>query len=492
MEQRAAGDFELPVTALWDGTIAKEVNWDFQQLPAMYVVREYSGFTDGGLVKASTHGVLVSKVVGTNGTKVSASNRPTFLKLAQTFQSGSASATIHSEASKFIKFPEISPDWFTAFPCAHCPDPFQFMGKVLGNGSLWAITVTGMDPIQDPAPGLAGLFDQFASGQLTFVPSAETPSLLASKTAQGEALLDAVAFNSVTPHVETAIVRSSSDAMPTLSARPPCLPGQCSPTLKGNEGIVLSGSLRTLLVIGGTSDGTENGTPSSSSWLLDVDANEWAEVPMPAGDLPGHVRAATYRAHDLEAYIVDRKAGALRLLRYLPRGNLETLATLDKAWDLPRMYLAVGELGDVVLAASRLPTGNEDHVLICHRPPGNSSKKKSLSVDPADVAGHLGHGDSLGPCAGSVGDDPGPKSAVMARFQVTGAGTVVWMGAKHLVTPLLGRPLVTSDTVLVPVPRNKLSRLRHIPFEELVLDPNQPGGGNGNQDENGKDKKKDK
>lgn len=37
-------------------------------------------------------------------------------------------------------------------------------------------------------------------------------------------------------------------------------------------------------------------------------------------------------------------------------------------------------------------------VTLCHRPPGNPDKAKTLVVQPGDVAGHLAHGDSLGPC----------------------------------------------------------------------------------------------
>lgn len=37
-------------------------------------------------------------------------------------------------------------------------------------------------------------------------------------------------------------------------------------------------------------------------------------------------------------------------------------------------------------------------VTICHIPPGNPDNKKTMTVPAGDVAGHLGHGDTLGPC----------------------------------------------------------------------------------------------
>jgi hypothetical protein len=42
--------------------------------------------------------------------------------------------------------------------------------------------------------------------------------------------------------------------------------------------------------------------------------------------------------------------------------------------------------------------GNDDRVTICHRPPGNPSNTQTIVVNQSAVAGHLRHGDTLGPC----------------------------------------------------------------------------------------------
>ncbi len=365
------------------------------------------------------------------------------------------------------------------------------LGKTLGNDNLWFTTVGGIQPALNPAPGLAALFEQFAQGQLLFVPASETPALIARKSPPGQPLLDGVAFNTITPQVVAAIVRLEPDSPPALNPRAPCVPPNCSPSLKGNEGIVLSGTLHDLLVVGGTSDGTENGSPATAAWLLDVDHNAWEELSLPVGGRPGHVRAAVYRQHDMKTYLVERKDAKTRLVRYLPRDPVEVLGALDEDWDFPLSYLAVGDGGDLVFAGSAVPTGNEDHVLMCH---AKNAKLHTLSVAPEAVPGHVALGDTLGPCLGSIGDDPGPKSSLLARFQVTHSGKVVFLGSKHLVTPLLGRPLVTADAVLVPVPSGKLARLRHVPFDELALageehrsdEDNNGEGRNGDGDEHGK------
>lgn len=40
----------------------------------------------------------------------------------------------------------------------------------------------------------------------------------------------------------------------------------------------------------------------------------------------------------------------------------------------------------------------EEKVTVCHLPPGNPAKAKTLSIGMDSVADHLGHGDTLGPC----------------------------------------------------------------------------------------------
>ncbi|MBL8057202.1 MAG: FecR domain-containing protein [Anaerolineales bacterium] len=58
--------------------------------------------------------------------------------------------------------------------------------------------------------------------------------------------------------------------------------------------------------------------------------------------------------------------------------------------------------GAVTVAPAPAPSGP---VTICHIPPGNPDKRKTQTVDQGDVQGHLGHGDTLGPCGGGGDDD---------------------------------------------------------------------------------------
>lgn len=55
-----------------------------------------------------------------------------------------------------------------------------------------------------------------------------------------------------------------------------------------------------------------------------------------------------------------------------------------------------------VLAANDLPCGNnlcgEGKVEVCHIPPGNPGKKKTICIDSLSASDHLDHGDFCGPC----------------------------------------------------------------------------------------------
>ncbi len=63
------------------------------------------------------------------------------------------------------------------------------------------------------------------------------------------------------------------------------------------------------------------------------------------------------------------------------------------------------EDGDVLAYEVKLQEDDEDAVVgdgkvtICHIPPGNPSKKKTLSVGTSAVPAHLAHGDMMGPCS---------------------------------------------------------------------------------------------
>ena len=389
-------EFSLTVSSLAsaDSASAKFVRWDFQKFNTIVPVLTYSPY--GGLTSVSVNGILLSKIAAVDGKKVTAVEHPTFYKLAQTLQSGRAGAFLSANT---ILAMSIVPSWKFLIPTpGPGPDPYHLLGKAPGNANLWIATATGISPVGEASPGLSALFDDVASGNRIFVPASEMPATLARRTAAGEPLLRGVALDPVHPQVTAVYESATPDGLPALKGRDPCVPPRCSPVFKGNEAIVLSGSLRTLLVLGGTSDGTPNGVPNASSWLLNVDENAWTELPLALGARPGHLRSAVYRDHDMKVYFVELKNNQTRLLRYLPRGELKELAILPKKWgEYSVQYLVAGEAGDLVFAAGETPTGTEEHVLVCHHPSGKG-KAKTLSVDPQTASELLNPG-------GKNGDD---------------------------------------------------------------------------------------
>lgn len=60
------------------------------------------------------------------------------------------------------------------------------------------------------------------------------------------------------------------------------------------------------------------------------------------------------------------------------------------------MYILIALVFCLSFSASLLFGGEK--VTICHIPPGNPAKAKTIMVDPDSVADHLAHGDYLGPC----------------------------------------------------------------------------------------------
>ncbi|MGQ0604113.1 MAG: hypothetical protein ACT4QE_20725, partial [Anaerolineales bacterium] len=61
-----------------------------------------------------------------------------------------------------------------------------------------------------------------------------------------------------------------------------------------------------------------------------------------------------------------------------------------------------GQTGLVIVIGGIVPPPSGD-VIICHKPDKKSSK--TMTVPASALGGHLGHGDTLGPCAGGDGDD---------------------------------------------------------------------------------------
>lgn len=49
-------------------------------------------------------------------------------------------------------------------------------------------------------------------------------------------------------------------------------------------------------------------------------------------------------------------------------------------------------------------------VRICHRPPGNPDNSKILDLPLQALKAHIGHGDYMGDCDGSAGENPGEET----------------------------------------------------------------------------------
>ncbi len=91
-----------------------DVGWDFLALPDMIVGKSYLGVPGGQLTGASVKGIILAKVVGVKGTKVSPANRPSFYKFAQTFESGDSEALLQTQVASWVKYPQQPPSWFAA------------------------------------------------------------------------------------------------------------------------------------------------------------------------------------------------------------------------------------------------------------------------------------------------------------------------------------------------------------------------------------------
>src|SRR6185295_8619847 len=67
---------------------------------------------------------------------------------------------------------------------------------------------------------------------------------------------------------------------------------------------------------------------------------------------------------------------------------------------------------------------SQDHVTICHIPPGNPANAHSITVGAPAVSAHLAHGDTLGACGsgGGGGGSGGGGGCVMTGLPCQGGG----------------------------------------------------------------------
>jgi hypothetical protein len=62
-------------------------------------------------------------------------------------------------------------------------------------------------------------------------------------------------------------------------------------------------------------------------------------------------------------------------------------------------WIWVGGMAAITAAAlAGTMIGQNQDVTICHIPPGNPAGAETIVVPQSAVAGHLAHGDTLGPC----------------------------------------------------------------------------------------------
>ncbi|MBI4704584.1 MAG: hypothetical protein HY744_26065 [Deltaproteobacteria bacterium] len=338
--------------------------------------------------------------------------------------------------------------WYKTF-CPNCPDPYSAVMVLPHDPQVYYGTGGGLVPAVDPAAGTRELLAQFARGERVFVPAGEPIERLAQASLPGDKLLRGVSLDPSTPSVDQQLASGSADASPQLYGVPPCV--ICSPLLRGNEGLALSGGLGRLFVIGGTKDGTLSGEPNGSAWVLDAESNEWQELALDPAARPGAVLAATFRFQDLAVYLVDQIAERVSLRRWRPHGALEYLAQLPSDWAaLERRWLVASGDGDLLFAASRAKGAGSDSSLLARFSFERSGKLLLSGLDRRD-ARVLG-APIVGPAALTLGvpDPAGPRLVQYAQPVVRDTHVPRFIGSFYSYGPELEpyeHPFAVADDV---------------------------------------------
>lgn len=87
--------------------------------------------------------------------------------------------------------------------------------------------------------------------------------------------------------------------------------------------------------------------------------------------------------------------------------------------------------GDTSTSTPPTP-GRPGKITICHIPPGNRNARHTISVGAPAVTAHLGHGDTLGACAGDDGQDDGDNQDTTAPVISNVAATSTTMNSTHI------------------------------------------------------------
>ncbi|WP_437937296.1 trypsin-like serine protease [Sorangium sp. So ce341] len=326
--------------------IKRTVDWDFLDLGTSYVqTTTYS---------RRVQGVLFSHL--TSFSPVAGYNQAQAIEFGNYYFSGDASLVATNR-------PIIPPNAINLkdkYICPECPlgftDLYQSHDPVINLPRIYRATPTGLALVSGLNADAASLYADAASGDVNLVTVAEPFRRLLRDQIPGDTLLRAVALDGADESELVAQVFSAKFDGPPLVAY---AAGQGSsiplnaPVLHGNEARVLSATTRRLLVIGGTVDGQPASQPNPSAWMFDVDSELWTEIPIPGSTLPGAVISATYRMEDRSVYLLDKVGGVLRLRRWQPQEEVETLAEFPVWWnDFQKYWLAPGEGGDLILAAT--------------------------------------------------------------------------------------------------------------------------------------------
>ncbi|WP_165373139.1 S1 family peptidase [Sorangium cellulosum] len=345
------------------GYTKRFVDWDFLDLGPSYV--------EATTRRREVKGVLFSHVNSFNpGAGYDTVQAATY---GNYFFSGDAFVVAKNEPLPYIEAIDVKTKYF----CPECPlgfsdilviyEPYDPSPRILRSSP------DGLKVVPDLDLDTVDFYADVAAGTLKYVAAAEPVRRLAQTQIPGETVLRAVALDGASSGQLAAQVLSAELDRAPFVVRTAGIAQLRSmllnePVLQGNEGLVLSATNRRLVVIGGTTDGQPGSQPNASAWMLDVDSELWSEIEIPGTARPGAVLSATFRMEDQLVYLLDKRNNVIRLRRWQPGQQVETLAELPAWWnDFSAYWLVPGEAGDLILAATSPATQSADPIEVFAR-----------------------------------------------------------------------------------------------------------------------------
>ena len=111
--------------------------------------------------------------------------------------------------------------------------------------------------------------------------------------------------------------------------------------------------------------------------------------------------------------------GLLRVLHSRPGGSRRALLAVFAGLGLPTASALEAVAGHRKHKGKGKGHGKDkDKIHVCHCAPSHPSRCQTLRVPPAAVPGHLGHGDTLGPCGSSLTQPPPPTGGCTPLLQI--------------------------------------------------------------------------